>query len=614
VSRHRKTGSAEDRSEALAAIERALRECAPQSPDLAGFQFNLALVLELGGTAAESSAGARAAEAFRSAARNEVGPVRIRALAARGWADKAAENGEWEEALSAYAQAVSHAQAWAWHGAERDDTFAALEEIAGVANDAAAVAIRLGRLEQALGLLEQGHGVAYSRAVGLNADRVALRAARPDLAERVDRIRQSLDAPSDPERAVERTTIGLRLRQNLARDWDDVLAEVRREPEFADFLRPPRLGDVMDLAAEGPVVVVNISKHQCDALLITTAGISAISLPGVTAGAARRQASLLLTALNSRKLPSPFRDQAERTAHRVLSWIWDAIAEPVTSALGCTGAGRSPDDLPRIWWYPTGVARFLPLHAAGHHPNQPPAPGKWRSSAPTMLHRAKSSYVPTLSTLRRARARPAPDLAATALIVAVPDAPGLTLLDGVSSEVERIQPHFVKTKLLESRDATRAALLAHLPGTHILHFAGHGDQPPKRGAHGLLMTYDFRQTGPVSMADIARLDLPHADLAFLSACETARGDAALADESVHVAGALHMAGFTHTIGTRWVTGDYVSAEVSDHFYRYLREAQCRNRTVGHSDVAAALHAAMVRLYRECAHLPLAWAQYVHTGP
>lgn len=187
-------------------------------------------------------------------------------------------------------------------------------------------------------------------------------------------------------------------------------------------------------------------------------------------------------------------------------------------------------------------------------------------------------------------------------------------LEGVSLEVERIQPHFVNAKLLESRGATRAALLANLPGSHILHFAGHGDQPPKRGAHGVLMTHDFHQTGPVSMADIARLDLSHADLAFLSACETARGDAALADESVHVAGALHMVNFTHTIGTRWVTGDYASAEISDYFYRYLREVQRRTETIEHSDVAAALHTAMIRLYHECAHLPLVWAQYVHTGP
>ncbi|WP_410628419.1 CHAT domain-containing protein [Amycolatopsis sp. cmx-8-4] len=615
VSRYRRSGSAADRSEALTTIERALRECVPESPDQADYHYNLAIALELGQDPMEAdpTLDARVLAAFRDAARLEVAPMRTRALAARGWAGKAAEAGDWEEALSAYAQAVSHAQAWAWHGAEREDTFAALSEVAGIANDAAAVAVRLGRLETALQLLEQGHGVAYSWVVGLNADRATLQAAHPGLSARVDRIRQALDAQATPDGTTTPDAAGdLRFRQNLARDWDEVVADVRRQPGFGDFLRPPRLGDLAGLATEGPIAVVNISEHRCDALLVTTGGIVLVPLPELTARTAGGQASLLTAALDSRTLGNPYWAQAERTAHRVLAWTWDVIVEPVTAALGFTGRVAGPTGLPRMWWYPTGVARFLPLHAAGRHPDR--APGTWWASAPTVLHRAKSSYLPTLGALARARCRPVPDLSASALIVAVPDAVGVPPLAGVSVEVDRIGPYFTAGELVAGSDATRAAVLERLPACHTLHFAGHGVQYLERGAGGALITHDQHKAGPVSMADIARLNLPHADLAFLSACETALGDAALADESVHVAGALHMAGFTHTVGTRWTTGDRTSIEVADRFYDHLRKSQARTGTAEHADIASALHSATIDLYRKCGHRPLAWAHYVHTGP
>jgi hypothetical protein len=46
------------------------------------------------------------------------------------------------------------------------------------------------------------------------------------------------------------------------------------------------------------------------------------------------------------------------------------------------------------------------------------------------------------------------------------------------------------------------------------------------------------QDGRLSIDQIMQFELPHAVLAFLSACQTAKGDANVPDQAVHLAGAL----------------------------------------------------------------------------
>jgi CHAT domain-containing protein len=47
------------------------------------------------------------------------------------------------------------------------------------------------------------------------------------------------------------------------------------------------------------------------------------------------------------------------------------------------------------------------------------------------------------------------------------------------------------------------------------------------------------------------MNLKHAFVAFLSACETAKGDRTYADEVVHLAATMLFAGFKSVIATMW---------------------------------------------------------------
>lgn len=85
----------------------------------------------------------------------------------------------------------------------------------------------------------------------------------------------------------------------LAREWDEVLAEVRALPGFEDFLRPPGLSELLTAAVGGPVVVLNVSRWRSDALIVTTNGVRAIPLPDLTLEDAHERMRRHLAALEA---------------------------------------------------------------------------------------------------------------------------------------------------------------------------------------------------------------------------------------------------------------------------------------------------------------------------
>jgi CHAT domain-containing protein len=55
----------------------------------------------------------------------------------------------------------------------------------------------------------------------------------------------------------------------------------------------------------------------------------------------------------------------------------------------------------------------------------------------------------------------------------------------------------------------------------------------------------------LTVSDIMALRLPNVLLAFLSACETAKGDEKQPDQAVHLAAAMLFAGIKSVVGTMW---------------------------------------------------------------
>lgn len=55
----------------------------------------------------------------------------------------------------------------------------------------------------------------------------------------------------------------------------------------------------------------------------------------------------------------------------------------------------------------------------------------------------------------------------------------------------------------------------------------------------------------LTVANLMALRLSDAFLAFLSACETAKGDSKQPDQAIHLAATMLFAGFKSVIGTMW---------------------------------------------------------------
>jgi CHAT domain-containing protein len=92
----------------------------------------------------------------------------------------------------------------------------------------------------------------------------------------------------------------------------------------------------------------------------------------------------------------------------------------------------------------------------------------------------------------------------------------------------------------------------------------------------------------VCISEIIKMSLPHADLAFLSACQTATGAEALPEEVVHSAAEMPGAGYRGVIATMWSIMDRGAPRIADDVYAHLLKDTKRD----HTRAASALHLAV----------------------
>jgi CHAT domain-containing protein len=133
--------------------------------------------------------------------------------------------------------------------------------------------------------------------------------------------------------------------------------------------------------------------------------------------------------------------------------------------------------------------------------------------------------------------------------VTQPDVPGQRQLPFTIEEVRKIEkrvPHLVKLGTSES-PASVANVLHHLSDTSIAHFACHGIQHPTSPIKSALLLSGERMT----ISALMKHSMPYASLAFLSACETAKGDETVPDDALHLAATMLFTGFRGVVGTMW---------------------------------------------------------------
>ncbi|KAJ7230390.1 CHAT domain-containing protein [Mycena pura] len=539
--------------------------CPAPHPDRGGPLVNLALFLiRRHGHFPDPHA---AFQILREAAAYKGSSIYRRFQASRFWAAHA-DRMRHDSVLDAYTTAIELLPQIAFLGLDVSSRRKVLVSSSsyGIASDAAACSIRLNDFAKAVEFLEAGRSIFWQQALQLRTSLDDLKLAHPELGRTAADIRHMLqDAES------------LRLRE-LNAEWLKTLDDIRAGAGFNDFLRPKPFDTLKAGATRGPLVILNVNTEieSSGAALIVTASsdVQFVPLPDMNIVSAAFLAGLLRSLPRSTHLVKDLAGskilvhdflktwrseqrsdlQARLTGKilyeniepneafgLILAELWTTVVKPVVRALKLEKSANPP----RMWWCPTGPLAFLPIHAAGIYVG----------SEMDCLHEyAICSYSPTLTGLLDPPSQTLSPFKMTAVIE--PYAPNKVPLPNTKAELNKISEKVPKEWLAtvgRTERATTNLALSHLRTSSIVHFACHGIQDPENSLESGLELAD----GRVKVSEIMREthSPSHSSkglsLAFLSACETGKGDERAPDESVHLAATLLFAGFNGVVATMW---------------------------------------------------------------
>jgi CHAT domain-containing protein len=181
-------------------------------------------------------------------------------------------------------------------------------------------------------------------------------------------------------------------------------------------------------------------------------------------------------------------------------------------------------------------------------------------------------------------------------------------LQHARAEAESVAALFPHAISLAERQAREAQVKERLECCSILHFATHGVLDAEDGMNsGLLLaaeSADSTEDGLLQAWEIAGMRL-NAQLAVLSACDTARGDRRQGEGLMGLAWAFQAAGTPAVVASVWEVDDQATQELMVAFYTELHRG---------SRTDEALQKAMFHTReREAFHSPYYWAGFSLIG-
>ena len=636
--RYRQSGDLVDIDKAITALEQAVHLTPDGHPRKPGLLINLGNSLkhcsEKSGDFANIDKGI---SAFKNAATHSTGSPLVRFEAALEWA-RLASTVDASFALHGYTVALNLLPQIAWLGQTVQAQHKELISVGHIASEAASAAISVEQYNTALEWLEQGRSIVWNQLLQLHTPVDALWKVQPSLASDLVNVSkalehaigattntQNLSTPSNKQIPLEQAAQDHR---RLAEKWEMLVKKTRDIPGFEDFLQPKKMEKLCKAADSGPVVVVNIHKHRCDALILM-AGLDEVMLIPLESFSYNKAQKMHL-ALNQLLLHSGVRARATMIMRHattitgidfpsILSDLWLYIVKPVLDGLAITVSylllyliilwmtnmaylkASHVTDPPHIWWCMTGPLAFLPVHAAGIYNKS--------AIGFNIFDYVVSSYTPTLNALINATQNHKTRQNFLGLLaVSQPNTPGQNSLPNTTLELTHIQnqAHNCSVHCLEGPEASVENVVKGMEVHSWVHFACHAVQDTKEPTRSAFCLYD----GHLELSTIITKSFPHAEFAFLSACQTATGEESLSEEAVHLAAGLMLAGYHGVIATMWSIKDKDAPIIADHVYKKLFSETEPDST----KAALALHHAIKVLRQQVGDSAfLSWVPFVHIG-
>ncbi|OJJ96326.1 hypothetical protein ASPACDRAFT_1883063 [Aspergillus aculeatus ATCC 16872] len=558
-----------------------------------------------------------------------------RVLSAASIVRKANHWGNWEMALETAERIFPLLPLVTGRDLSNEDKIYTLQGISTLASDVSAAILMLKPPMEALLKLEIGRGIVMGDLFNSQSDLTDLQQAHPDLAQQYDMLRHQAFDSLKRDKWETRQTRLLNERRRVFQELQQCERRIRAKAGFEGFLQPLNIRQLVDCAREGPIIVVNITCTNADAIFILSPSIVGHHRLDTMITRAvdkfrerlmrREMAGLHGDSWSCGKAPSS-RDlesdlPPEAYDNDLLSWLWYTCVKPILSSLASGGHISTGQEKSRVWWIGTGAAGGLPFHAAGDYSQGPGLDGE------SCLDQVISSYTPTIKALHAVRAKAAAQQASrrvtmerpSLLIATMPETPGHGALHGVRHEAQGIIDAVggamdIKQLIGPSTDE----VLSQLQESELVHFACHGYSDPGDPANSHLLLQRGSESGlVVDKLTVSKLLDTHAMsrawIAYLSACSTAEiRDRRLLDEGLHITSGFLIAGFSHVIGSLWPAEDEVCVHMATYFYEALI-ARRVTATDPNRAVAEAVRDATLRIRRQYWQNPLAWALYTHVG-
>ncbi|KAG9074960.1 hypothetical protein FRC06_010357, partial [Ceratobasidium sp. 370] len=278
------------------------------------------------------------------------GVAEIKFQAARMWADLCL----WDDrsaSLEAYQQAFSLIPEVVWLGSTADGRYKNVPLIDNLAMEAAVTAVISERFDLALEWLEEGRAVVWSQLLQLRDPFDEVSSIDLSLATELKQTARDLEYTSSfvstPSRlTLDRSTSeqAAQRHRRLAEKWDKLVKRARLLPGMRDFLRVKSSPGLIAAAGTGTVVVVNIDRRTCFALVIRAYDTDMSHLSGLTlktftyskAAQARVQLTQALRNQGRTARGVIYPSKVEESIEEILKMLWTDVAKPVLDYLGYT--------------------------------------------------------------------------------------------------------------------------------------------------------------------------------------------------------------------------------------------------------------------------------------
>jgi CHAT domain-containing protein/tetratricopeptide (TPR) repeat protein len=382
-----------------------------------------------------------------------------------------------------------------------------------------------------------------------------------ELLFRARAIADELERPDPPDLPPDaRETRRAQLRgehQQVSRELDKVIADIRRaDPNFLPAAQPLTREEILQLAQEAQTTILSlrVTEEGSYAFLVYPDGDSeALVIPDFTL---ERLWELAVAGWAQDYYTD--REGWLQQMEARLSALYRELLSPVHQRLRAKlGAGVHP-----LLIVPNRALALLPLHACWWDED-----GRRRY----LLDEFVVRYAPSLTLFQILWAR---ERGRRELLLAVANPTGD--LPFAEYECEQIEACWggARAQVLWREQGTRHAVLENAASAHLLHFACHGVYDLANPLESPLLLANGETLTLGEMLEL--LNLPHAQLVVLSACETALVDPAeQADEHFGLALGPLYAGAPTAWGTLWAVADVATGLLMGKAYDLLQAGRSK---------------------------------------